>query len=70
MKPNFPKHITFLSDSSQVKFVEEIVSKDKTVLGKYIFSKVHKKSPNKGKELTMTLDQIEGLKNDKLIEVK
>ncbi len=68
---NFPLHIKFLSDSTEIKFSREIKEKGKDVLGEYEFTKVHKKLPHhKGQKLTMSLQQIQTLKSDNLIEIK
>lgn len=70
----FPNKIKFVSDKSVVELVgivaEDKKSKDKKILATYKYIKVHKDSPNKGREFTMTLEYINRMIGYKLIEVK
>jgi len=62
---NFPKQVTFLSDDSEIKFVEEITNpKIKERIATYVFTKSHS---NLGKEFPMFLAQLEKLEQSKLI---
>lgn len=65
---NFPKHITFLSDSTEVEFIQEIKDKKlKERLAEYKFTKA---VVLKGKSVTLGLSQIEKLKSDNSIKIQ
>mgnify|MGYP003657521059 CR=1 FL=1 len=67
---DFPKHLTFLSDESEMSFVEEIVdkkNKSKERFATYVFSK---SMINLGVEIPLSFSQIEKLINDKRIKTQ
>jgi hypothetical protein len=70
----FPNKIVFKSDGSHVELVGVLSadkkSKDPKVLATYRYTKVHKDSPNKGREFTMSIEYINRMIGYKLIEVK
>jgi len=62
---DFPKQVTFLSDDSEIQFVEEITDKKlKERIATYVFTKSHS---NLNKEFPMFLAQLERLEQSKLI---
>ena len=60
---DFPKIISFLSDDTDAKFVNEI-KPSKERAANYVYTKA---SCNLGKEFAMSLEQIKRLKDSKLI---
>ena len=62
---NFPHHITFLSDDTELEFVKEVIDKKlKERMAEYIFTKA---TTINGKTITLALAQIEKLESENLL---